>query len=113
MAGILAAVVPERQKALTEHFDAVMRDLLAELGSRLWRHRQAACLAAADLLQGRRWPALAAHFAALWEMALRVADDVKDSVRANGERLLRAVAGLTCRRAAALCCAMPFKCALP
>jgi proteasome component ECM29 len=53
MGQILTAIVPERQKALNEHFGAVMRDLLSEMGSRLWRNRQSACLAAADLLQVR------------------------------------------------------------
>ena len=53
MAGILLVLVPERAKALTEHCGAVLKDLLSEMGARLWRNRQAACLAAADLLQVR------------------------------------------------------------
>ncbi len=45
-----------------EHFDAVMADLLKEIGGRLWRSRQASAAALADLLQGRRWTQLAPHF---------------------------------------------------
>lgn len=97
MGHILTSIVPERAKALTTHFDAVLSHLLTELGSRLWRNRQAACLATADLLQGRRWRQLQPHFGQLWEMALRVVDDIKDSVRENGKRLFRAVSGLTTR----------------
>jgi proteasome component ECM29 len=103
MAGILSALVPERAKALDEHFDAIMKDLLVELGSRLWRNRQAACLATADLVQGRSWPQVRPHFQKVWEMALRVVDDVKESVRLNGQRLFRAVSGLTQRCDLGLC----------
>lgn len=41
--------------AVDEHFDAIMAELLKEIGGRLWRSRQASCLALADLLVGRRW----------------------------------------------------------
>lgn len=51
MSSILTTIVPERQKALAQHFDAVMSDLLTEMVSRQWRNRHAACLAAADVLQ--------------------------------------------------------------
>eukprot|EP00892_Ulva_mutabilis_P001254 jgi/Ulvmu1/11129/UM071_0012.1 len=99
MTHLLATILPQRAPALTEHFAAVMKELLASLGARSWRARQAACLATADLLPGRRWPLLQPHFAALWDAALRVADDLKDSVRVNGERLLRALGNITCRLA--------------
>ena len=76
------------------------RELLDALAARPWRARQASCLAMADLLPGRRWPLLAPNFGELWEVALRVADDIKDSVRVHGERLLRAVGNLSQRCAA-------------
>ena len=100
MSHLLSAIVPQRAAALTENFVAVMKELLSSLGARSWRARQAACLATADLLPGRRWQVLQPHFSALWDAALRVADDLKDSVRVNGERLLRSLSNLTCR-----CCA--------
>lgn len=37
------------------------RSLLADVGARLWRVRQAACASLTDLLAGRRWPQLAPH----------------------------------------------------
>ncbi len=42
-------------RAVDEHFDAIVAELLREIGGRLWRSRQASCLALADLLVGRRW----------------------------------------------------------
>ncbi len=41
--------------SVDEHFDPIMAELLKEIGGRLWRSRQASCLALADLLVGRRW----------------------------------------------------------
>lgn len=97
MSHILVTIIPTRAAALTENFPAVMRELLDSLAARPWRARQASCLAMADLLPGRRWPLLTPTFGELWEVALRVADDIKDSVRVNGERLLRALGNLTQR----------------
>jgi proteasome component ECM29 len=54
MAHIWRALVPEPKKALEAHFGAVAAELLREMGGRLWRSREAACAALADLLQARR-----------------------------------------------------------
>ena len=51
MAYIWRALVPEPRKALEAHFDAVAAELLREMTGRLWRSREAACAALADLLQ--------------------------------------------------------------
>ncbi len=51
MTHIWRALVPEPRKALEAHFDAVASELLREMGGRLWRSREAACAALADLLQ--------------------------------------------------------------
>ncbi len=51
MAHIWAALVPEPKKALDEHFGDIADELVKELGGRMWRSREAACLALADLLQ--------------------------------------------------------------
>jgi proteasome component ECM29 len=97
MSHILVTIIPHRSAALLENFAAVLRELLDSLAARPWRARQASCLAMADLLPGRRWPILAANFGEMWEVSLRVADDIKDSVRVNGERLLRSIGNLTQR----------------
>ena len=53
MAHIWRALVPDPKKALETHFGAVAAELLREMGGRLWRSREAACAALADLLQAR------------------------------------------------------------
>lgn len=51
MAHIWAALVPEPKVALDAHFGAIADDLIKEMGGRMWRSREAASLALADLLQ--------------------------------------------------------------
>jgi hypothetical protein len=57
---------PEPCSALTQppvdaHFDAIVADLMREMGGRTWKGRQAATAALGDLLQGRRWDQLGPH----------------------------------------------------
>jgi proteasome component ECM29 len=117
---IWQALVSDPRAAVDEHFDAIVRDLLKDLGGRLWRSREAAAAALADALQGRRWAALAPHFGECWTMALRALDDIKESVRIQASGLARTLAALTVRltdasatadsadAAAALAVAMPL-----
>ncbi|KAG2487332.1 hypothetical protein HYH03_014048 [Edaphochlamys debaryana] len=99
MAAIWRSLVDDPRATLEAHFPAVMSDLLKEMGGRLWRNRQAAAGALAELLQGRRWPELAPYFAQIWSMTLRGMDDIKDSVRRAALALARTVRGLTLRLA--------------
>ncbi len=45
--------VDDPRAALDAHFDAVAGEVLREMGARLWRAREAACAALADLVQAR------------------------------------------------------------
>ena len=47
--------------------------------------------------QGRRWAEVKSHLGAMWGMALRCADDIKESVRGAAAGALRALRGLTLR----------------
>jgi hypothetical protein len=94
---IWGALVSDPRAALDEHFDAIVRELLRDLGGRLWRGREAAAGALADALTGRRWPQLAPHFGEVWTMTLRALDDIKESVRVAASGLERTLAALTVR----------------
>ena len=50
-----------------------------------------------DMVQGRRWAEVRGHLADMWGMALRCADDIKESVRTAAAGALRALRGLTLR----------------
>ena len=45
------ALVPDQRPALDQNFDGIASELLRELGGRLWRVREACCLALTDLFQ--------------------------------------------------------------
>ena len=45
------ALVPDQRPAVDKHFNAIASELLRELGGRLWRVREACCLALSDLFQ--------------------------------------------------------------
>lgn len=53
MSAIWRALVPEPRAAIERHWDAIAGELLKEIGGRLWRNREAACLGLAELLQVR------------------------------------------------------------
>lgn len=115
---IWRALIDDPKRTVDAHFDAIMVELLKEMGGRLWRSRQAACGALADLIQGnhdtlklmmchmmhmmlmtpplyyyigRRWSDLRPHIASVWTMTLRAVDDIKETVRRQALGLARSV----------------------
>lgn len=55
MGHIWKSIVAEPKKTIDEYFDPIVEDLLVQSGSRLWRSREASCLALADIIQGRKF----------------------------------------------------------
>lgn len=55
MAHIWKSLVADSKKTIDEHLDFIIEDLLSQCGSRLWRSREASCLALADIVQGRKY----------------------------------------------------------
>ncbi|TPX38193.1 hypothetical protein SmJEL517_g00223 [Synchytrium microbalum] len=81
MRNIWRILVKDPKATITEYFVLIMKDLLKSLGDRLWRTREASCLAMSDLLQGRSIEQLEPYLQELWTMCFRVLDDIKESVR--------------------------------
>ncbi|KAF3327246.1 proteasome-associated protein ECM29 isoform X1 [Carex littledalei] len=97
MAHIWKSIVADSKKTIDEYYDIIMDDLLMQCGSRLWRSREASCLAIADLIQGRRFSQVGKHLKRIWTAAFRAMDDIKETVRKSGDSLCRAVSSLTVR----------------
>ncbi|KAL8055605.1 hypothetical protein ABFX02_04G067300 [Erythranthe guttata] len=97
MAHIWKSLVADSKQTIDEHLDLIFDDLLVQCGSRLWRSREACCLALADILQGRKFDQVEKHLKRIWIAAFRAMDDIKETVRNAGDRLCRAVASLTGR----------------
>ncbi|VFQ85232.1 unnamed protein product [Cuscuta campestris] len=97
MTHIWRSLVGDSKSTIDEHFDLIVHDLLVQSGSRLWRSREASCLALSDILQGRRFDQVNKYLKRIWSTAFRAMDDIKESVRNAGDRLCRAVTSLTQR----------------
>ncbi|CAI8586672.1 unnamed protein product [Vicia faba] len=97
MVHIWKSLVADSKKTIDEHLDLIIDDLLVQCGSRLWRSREASCLALADIIQGRKFYEVGKHLKRLWSGAFRAMDDIKETVRISGEKLCRSVTSLTTR----------------
>ncbi|KAL2510922.1 ARM repeat superfamily protein [Abeliophyllum distichum] len=97
MTHIWKSLVADTRSAIDEHLDLIFDDLLIQCGSRLWRSREASCLALADIIQGRKFDQVEKHLRRIWTAAFRAMDDIKETVRNAGDRLCRAVSSLTGR----------------
>lgn len=97
MEHIWKSIVAEPKKTVDEYFDLIVEDLLIQAGSRLWRSREASCLALADIIQGRKFIQVSKHLRRIWTAAFRAMDDIKETVRIAGDSLCRALSSLTIR----------------
>lgn len=88
MTMIWKVLLADPRKAVDEHYKAILDELLKEMGGKLWRNREAACNALADLVQGRSWPEVQMKFEKIWMMAFRALDDVKVTPCSDHEFLL-------------------------
>lgn len=59
MAHIWKSLVDDSKKTIDENLDLIITDLITQSGSRLWRSREASCLALADIIQGRKFSQVA------------------------------------------------------
>ncbi|GAW14499.1 hypothetical protein ANO14919_039020 [Xylariales sp. No.14919] len=93
MEDIWKAVVKDETVTIDVHFDAIMADLLKSiLDGREWRVREASCAAISDLIGGQPYPKYEKYYVDIWQVALRVLDDQKGSVR---EAALKLCIGLS------------------
>ncbi|XP_058078401.1 uncharacterized protein LOC131226734 [Magnolia sinica] len=97
MGHIWKSLVADPKKTIDEYLDIIIEDLLSQCGSRLWRSREASCLALADIIQGRKFSQVSKYLKQIWMAAFRAMDDIKETVRNSGDSLCRAVSSLTIR----------------
>jgi len=55
MVHIWKSLVDDSKKTIDDNLDIIIEDLLEQCGSRLWRSREASCLALTDIIQGRKF----------------------------------------------------------
>ena len=97
MNDIWSALVKDPNGTITQHFDAMIKDLFKSILGKEWRTRQASCAAIADLVQGRSLETYERYLNEIWSLAFKVCDDIKESVRAAAMSLARVLTGILTR----------------
>ncbi|TPX39274.1 hypothetical protein SeLEV6574_g07344 [Synchytrium endobioticum] len=81
MRNIWKILIKDPKHTIDGYFVVIIKDLLKSMGDRMWRTREASCVAMSDLLHGRSIEQLEPYLQELWTMCFRVLDDIKESVR--------------------------------
>ncbi|KUJ22517.1 ARM repeat-containing protein [Mollisia scopiformis] len=98
MNDIWHALVKDESVTINLHFDDILDDLLKSILAKEWRTRQASCAAIADLVQGREFDKYESRLHDIWQVAFKVMDDIKGSVRAEALKLSMALTGILVRQ---------------
>ena len=98
MNDIWNALVKNPNAIIDEYFNEIMDDLLRSILGKEWRTRQASCAAIADLVQGRQFEKYEPYLSQIWEVAFKVLDDIKGSVRKAAESLCQVLTGILIRQ---------------
>ncbi|GME85877.1 unnamed protein product [Ambrosiozyma monospora] len=92
MNDIWSALISNPTKTVVDNFDIILKELLANMGNREWRVRQASTAAVQDLLRYVKLERYEEQLEEIWKMAFRAMDDIKESVRNEGGLLTRYLA---------------------
>jgi proteasome component ECM29 len=98
MNDIWNALVKDPTATIDKYFEDILADLLKSILGKEWRTRQACCTAIADLIQGREFEKYEKHLHELWQVAFKVMDDIKGSVREAALSLSMALTGILVRQ---------------
>ena len=87
------ALAEDMKKTVDKYFGEIVKATLPALGQQKWRERQAACEALNDILSiGRKADEVLPFLNELWSSAMKVGDDIKESVALSGMKLIKSLA---------------------
>ncbi|KAF8866467.1 ARM repeat-containing protein [Acephala macrosclerotiorum] len=98
MKDIWSALVKDESTTINLYFDDILDELLKSILAKEWRTRQASCAAIADLVQGRDFDKYESRLHDIWQVAFKVMDDIKASVREEALKLSMALTGILVRQ---------------
>jgi proteasome component ECM29 len=98
MQDIWNVLVKDSTKTINENFKNILAELLKGMGNKEWRVRQALTTALIDLVQVVTLKAYEDQLEEIWSMSFRAMDDIKESVRKEGNKLTRSLAATITRR---------------
>lgn len=88
---IWTTLVKDTPKTVNENFDIILQELLKSMGNKEWRTREASTAALNDLLQIVQLERYERDLEQIWNMSFRVLDDIKESVRREGNKLIKSL----------------------
>ncbi|KAK9454580.1 proteasome stabiliser-domain-containing protein [Dipodascopsis uninucleata] len=97
MRDIWNILVSDSSSTIAEYFDIILEELLARIGDREWRVRQASCAALQDLLDCTPTERYRESLEIIWKMSFRALDDIKESVRVQAMSLCRSLTNISVR----------------
>ena len=97
MNDIWNALVKDSAATIVANFDIMLQDLLRNILGKEWRTRQASCAAIANLLQGQTFGKYEKYLSEIWLSALKISDDIKESVQIAGLELCKTLTGILTR----------------
>lgn len=97
MNDIWNGLVKDSKTVIAANFEMILQDLLKNILGKEWRTRQASCAAIANLLQGQTFDKYEKYFSRIWQSALKVSDDIKESVQLAGLQLCKTLVGTLTR----------------
>lgn len=97
MNDIWNTLISDSSKTVSAYVDAIFDELLKGIGNKEWRVRQASTAALSDLIQSLSFEKYEERLEDIWNMGLRSVDDIKDSVRKEGNKLSRILASILVR----------------
>jgi proteasome component ECM29 len=97
MLSIWRGLIKQDNKKIVDLYLAeILADLEQNMLSALWRVRESCCAALCDLIKGgRNLESISNRFGAFWSLLFKLADDIKESVRASAELTLRSLQRVT------------------
>lgn len=96
---IWQSLIADTSKATTSYFEPILQEALRSMGHKEWRVRQAGSSALGSLLQSQRLETYESKLEEIWAMTFRSMDDIKESVRKEGNNLAKALANILMRTA--------------
>lgn len=84
-------LIKDTPKTVRENFNLILDELLKSMGNKEWRTREASTAALNDLLQIVPLEQYEKNLEEIWNMSFRVLDDIKESVRREGTKLIKSL----------------------
>lgn len=92
MSNIWDSLIIDSKKVVEDNFDIIFNECISGMGSMEWRVREASTCALHELLSQVEFAKFDSNLKEIWTMSFRAMDDIKASVRKQGEKLTRFLA---------------------